>query len=139
MGPRCTEDCGTVFLSAESRITELTVSTAFLYPDQAVRGRCLLTLREHCTELFHLTPAMRNALMEDVSRVAEALFRALHPVKINYELLGNLVPHIHWHVIPRFRDDGVYPKPIWTGQLPPRTLAVAERDDLIARIRRHLR
>jgi diadenosine tetraphosphate (Ap4A) HIT family hydrolase len=137
--PRCTEACGAVFLSAESQITELSVCTAFLYPDQAFRGRCLLTLREHYTELYHLTPAMRNALMEDVSRFAEALFRALHPIKINYDLLGNLVPHIHWHLIPRFREDGLYPKPIWAGQPPPRTLAVAERDDLIARIRQHLR
>ena len=139
MDPRCTEACGAVFLAAEFRIAELTVSTAFLYPDQAFRGRCLLTLREHHTELFHLTPAMRNALMQDVSRIAEALFQALHPIKMNYELLGNLVPHIHWHVIPRFREDGLYPQPIWAGQPPPRTLAVTERDALIARIRQSLR
>jgi len=137
--PRCTEACGAVILAAEFRIAELSVSTACLYPDQAFRGRCLLTLREHSTELFQLTPAVRTALMNDVSRIAEALFRALHPIKMNYDLLGNLVPHIHWHVIPRFREDGMYPKPIWAGQPPPITLAATERDALIARIRQYLR
>jgi len=58
---------------------------------------------------------------------------------MNYDLLGNLVPHIHWHVIPRFREDGMYPKPIWAGQPPPITLAATERDALIARIRQYLR
>ncbi|MEK7204458.1 MAG: HIT family protein [candidate division NC10 bacterium] len=137
--PRCTQACEAVFLAAELRIAELSVSTAFLYPDQAFRGRCLLTLREHYTELFQLTPAMRTALMEDVSRIAEALFRALNPIKMNYDLLGNLVPHIHWHVIPRFREDGMYPKPTWAGQPAPITLAATERDALIARIRQDLR
>jgi diadenosine tetraphosphate (Ap4A) HIT family hydrolase len=77
--------------------------------------------------------------MEDVSRIAEALFRALNPIKMNYDLLGNLVPHIHWHVIPRFREDGMYPKPTWAGQPAPITLAATERDALIARIRQYLR
>jgi diadenosine tetraphosphate (Ap4A) HIT family hydrolase len=137
--PRCTQACEAVFLAAELRIAELSVSTAFLYPDQAFRGRCLLTLREHYTELFQLTPAVRTALMEDVSRIAEALFRALNPIKMNYDLLGNLVPHIHWHIIPRFREDGMYPKPTWAGQPAPITLAATERDALIARIRQYLR
>lgn len=139
MDPRCAEACKDVFLSEEFRIADLTVSTAFLYRDQAFRGRCLVTLREHYTELFQLTPAMRTALMEDVTRIAEALFRALSPIKINYDLLGNLVPHIHWHLIPRFREDGSYPKPIWAAQQPPRTLTAAERDNLIAKIRHSLR
>jgi diadenosine tetraphosphate (Ap4A) HIT family hydrolase len=138
MDPRCSETCKDVFLGEEMRIAELAVSTAFLHPDQASRGRCLVTLREHYTELFQLTPAMRTALMDDVARVAEALFRALRPIKINYELLGNLVPHIHWHIVPRFRDDGSYPKPIWTAPQAPRTLAAAERDELIGSLRRFL-
>lgn len=138
MDPRCTQACADIFLPEDHRIAELSVSSAALSPDQAFRGRCLVTLREHSTELFQLTPAMRTAFLEDVTRIAEALFHALQPVKINYELLGNMVPHMHWHVIPRFRDDGVYPKPIWGGALPRRELPPAERNALIAVIRRHL-
>ncbi len=139
MDPRCTEACQAIFLPAEHRIAELSVATAALFPDQAFRGRCLVTLREHYTELFQLTPAMRTAFLDDVTRIAEAVFRALKPIKMNYELLGNLVPHMHWHLIPRFREDGVYPKPIWGSEHPRTTLLPAARDALIAAIRRHLR
>ncbi len=139
MDPRCTAACRTIFLPEDHVIAELAVSTVALFPDQGFRGRCLVTLREHSAELFHLTPAIRTAFIEDVTRTAEALFRALHPIKINYELLGNQVPHMHWHVIPRFAEDGVYPRPIW-GSEPPRTiLPPADRDVLIAAVRRHLR
>jgi diadenosine tetraphosphate (Ap4A) HIT family hydrolase len=139
MDPRCGEICKEVFLPEEYRIAELAVSTAGLFPDQSFRGRCLVTLREHHTELFQLTPAMRRAFLEDVSRVAEAISRALNPIKVNYELLGNMVPHMHWHIIPRFREDGVYPRPIWASELPRKILPPAERDALIAAIRRYLR
>lgn len=139
MDPRCRESCQEIFLPEEYRIARLAVSTAALFPDQSFRGRCLVTLREHHTELFQLTPAIRTAFLEDVSRVAEAIFRALGPIKINYELLGNVIPHMHWHIIPRFREDGVYPRAIWASQLPGKTLPPAERDALIAALRRCLR
>jgi diadenosine tetraphosphate (Ap4A) HIT family hydrolase len=139
MDPRCTEACKGIFLPEEHRIAELSVSTAALFPDQSFRGRCLVTLREHYTELFQLTPAMRIALLEDVTRIAEAVFRALNPIKMNYELLGNLVPHMHWHIIPRFREDGLYPKPIWVSELSRTIPSPDEQDTLIATIRRHLR
>jgi len=139
MDPRCHETCREIFPPGDYCIAELAVSTAALFPDQGFRGRCLVTLREHHTELFQLTPAMRTAFLEDVSRVAEAISSALHPIKINYELLGNLVPHMHWHIIPRFLEDGVYPRPIWASEVSRRILPPAERDALIAALRRYLR
>ncbi len=139
MDPRCSTSCREVFLPEDHRIAELSVSTAALFPDQSFRGRCLVTLREHYTELFQLTPAMRVAFTEDVTRIAAAVSRAFNPIKMNYALLGNLVPHMHWHVIPRYREDGVYPKPIWVNE-PSGTLpSPGERGDLIAAVRRHLR
>ena len=139
MDPRCSEVCKEVFLPEDLRIADLSVSTAALFPDQTFRGRCLVTLREHYTELFQLTPAVRIAFVEDVTRVADAMFRALSPAKINYELLGNMVPHMHWHVIPRYREDGVYPKPIWVSEPSGTLLSSVERGALIAAVRRHLR
>jgi diadenosine tetraphosphate (Ap4A) HIT family hydrolase len=138
MDPRCVEACAEIFLPEDHRIAELAVSTAALFPDQTFRGRCLVTLREHYTELFQLTPAMRTAFVEDVSRVAEALSRALKPIKLNYELLGNQVPHMHWHIIPRFREDGLYPKPIWVNEASRTILPPGERRALIATIQRSL-
>jgi diadenosine tetraphosphate (Ap4A) HIT family hydrolase len=139
MDPRCSEACRAVFLPEDHRIAELSVSTAALFPDQTFRGRCLVTLREHYTELFQLTPAMRTAFSEDVTRIAAAVSRAFSPIKINYALLGNLVPHMHWHVIPRYREDGLYPKPIWVSEPSGTLLSPGERGALIAAVRRHLR
>ena len=77
----------------------------FLHEDQFFPGYVLLVLRRHVTELYDLPAPERATLMEEVSRVAQALARVFRPVKMNYELLGNLVPHIHWHLVPRLATD----------------------------------
>jgi len=53
---------------------------------------------------------MRSRFLEEMALVAEAVFRAFDPRKLNYELLGNAVPHLHWHLVPRYADD---PNPRW--------------------------
>jgi diadenosine tetraphosphate (Ap4A) HIT family hydrolase len=90
------------------------------------------------TELYDLTAAERSALMEEVSRVAQALARVFRPVKMNYELLGNLVPHIHWHLVPRLATDPGLRGPIWTVEHPPAPLDPAAARDRIEAIRRAL-
>lgn len=139
MDQQCSDVCEQSVLPEEYRIAELAVSTAALFPDQSFHGRCLVTLWEHHAELFQLTPAMRTAFLEDVSRVAEAISQALNPIQINSELLGNPVPHMHWHIIPRFRENGVYPRPIWASELSRKIPLPADRDALIAVVRRPLR
>lgn len=95
------------------RIMEFRQSYLVLNRDQFFPGYCLLFTKQHVTELFHLEPVARQELMEEVSRTAAALFRLYRPEKINYELLGNMVPHIHWHLVPRFSHDPLWPRPIW--------------------------
>jgi len=52
-----------------------------------------------------------------ISAIVEQALRALiHPDKINLAALGNQVPHLHWHVIPRFADDAHFPDPIWVAR-----------------------
>ena len=89
-------------------------SFVILNRDQFFPGYVLLFTREHVTELFHLKPRMRGALMEEGSRVAQALQTVFQPDKINYELLGNMVAHMHWHLVPRFATDPLWPRPIWS-------------------------
>lgn len=98
----------------ELRITEFRQSYLVLNRDQFFPGYCLLFTRKHVTELFHLERDARQELMEEVSLVAAALSRLYKPEKINYELLGNMVPHIHWHLVPRFSHDPLWPRPIWS-------------------------
>jgi len=98
---------------ADLRIVELKHSLVVLNRDQFFPGYTLLFTRQHVTELFHLDCGERGELMEEVSQVAAALNDVFSPDKINYELLGNMVPHMHWHLVPRFRSDPLWPRPIW--------------------------
>jgi diadenosine tetraphosphate (Ap4A) HIT family hydrolase len=96
-------------------IADLDVSTAVVARNQAFRGYTILVYnRGHATELYELSKEERSAFMEDLARIARAIHDAYHPIKINYELLGNLEPHLHWHVIPRRREDPIDPRyPVW--------------------------
>lgn len=68
---------------------------------------------EHRTELTELAAPDRARCLDAVCRVEEALRRHLKPTKINLASLGNVTPHLHWHVIARFDWDSHYPRPIW--------------------------
>jgi diadenosine tetraphosphate (Ap4A) HIT family hydrolase len=70
--------------------------------------------------------------------VAEALARVFRPVKMNYELLGNQVPHIHWHLVPRLAADPEPHAPIWRVEHAPAPLGAAAARDRIDAIRRAL-
>jgi diadenosine tetraphosphate (Ap4A) HIT family hydrolase len=98
---------------SDLRIAELPHSYVILNRDQYFPGYTLLFTKDHATELFHLDRGLRAGLMEEVSAVAQALYSAYAPAKINYELLGNMVPHIHWHIVPRFSSEPLWPRPIW--------------------------
>jgi diadenosine tetraphosphate (Ap4A) HIT family hydrolase len=76
-------------------------------------GFCRVIWNEHVREMSDLLAGERALLMAAVFRVEAALRQALHPAKINLASLGNMTPHLHWHVIPRYRDDATFPKPIW--------------------------
>lgn len=67
----------------------------------------------HVAEFSALPAAERGAVMEAVVVVEQALLRELSPIKVNLASLGNVVPHLHWHVIARFADDAQFPAPIW--------------------------
>ena len=92
-------------------------------------------LKRHAVELYELTQAERAAHIEDVNQVARALARVYEPVKMNYELLGNQVPHIHWHLVPRLAGDPEPRWPVWRVSHEPKTLPAAEVVRRIGQIR----
>lgn len=69
--------------------------------------------QEHIAEMTQLPPLARNALMEAVWRVELAQRQILQPDKVNLAQFGNMVPHLHWHVIPRWAGDSHFPDAIW--------------------------
>jgi len=77
-------------------------------------GFCRVIWRSHIGEMSDLAGPDRRHLMALVFATESALRRLYAPEKINLASLGNLVPHLHWHVIPRFRDDPNFPAPIWS-------------------------
>jgi diadenosine tetraphosphate (Ap4A) HIT family hydrolase len=84
-------------------------------------GYCRVIWTAHVAEMTDLAPAERSHLMRVVFAVEAELRQLLRPVKINLASLGNMTPHLHWHVIPRSRDDAHFPNPIWGARLrrPP--------------------
>jgi diadenosine tetraphosphate (Ap4A) HIT family hydrolase len=76
-------------------------------------GYCRVIWQRHVAEMSDLDPGERSHLMRVVFEVEAGLRDWLRPHKVNLASLGNLVPHLHWHVIPRFRDDPHFPNPIW--------------------------
>lgn len=87
-------------------------SFAVLGPWQYYTGYCILVSRRHATELSQLG-AERAAFLDEMSALARAIEEAFRPCKLNYELLGNLVPHLHWHLFPRSADDPDRLRPVW--------------------------
>ena len=67
----------------------------------------------HVAEFSELNAADRAHCMEAVAAVEHALIQALRPTKVNLAAFGNMVPHLHWHVIARFEGDSHFPQPIW--------------------------
>lgn len=79
-------------------------------------GFCRVILNTHVMEMSDLEDAARGRLMAVVWATEAALRELLRPHKINLASLGNVVPHLHWHVIPRFADDAHFPDPVWAAQ-----------------------
>ena len=98
-------------------------------------GFCRVILQRHAMEMTDLSPAEQRRLMEKVFSVEALVRKTLHPDKINLASLGNLVPHVHWHIIPRFATDAHFPAPIWT---VPHRAAVAVDPAHVAELHRQI-
>ena len=76
-------------------------------------GFCRVILKAHIKEMTDLSPDARSHLMQVVFAVEQAIRQEMSPDKVNLASLGNAVPHLHWHVIPRFIKDKHFPSAIW--------------------------
>src|ERR1051325_5883307 len=88
-------------------------------------GFCRVIWGAHVKEMTDLSETERAHLMDVVFAVESVLREQLQPDKINLASLGNVVPHLHWHVIPRYVDDPHFPQPIWTS--PQRAIEESNR------------
>jgi diadenosine tetraphosphate (Ap4A) HIT family hydrolase len=86
-------------------VDELEVSSVMTADDGPMRGYCWVPLRRHAVELHDLEPDEAAAYMRDLMRVSRAVQAVTGAVKINCEIHGNTVPHLHTHIFPRYRGD----------------------------------
>jgi diadenosine tetraphosphate (Ap4A) HIT family hydrolase len=121
--PFCRKLLSVKELPPEDVVWQFPHSVALLGPWQFYRGYCILVARNHATELSGLDDAGRRAYLDEMCLLAGAIEECFRPHKLNYELLGNQVPHLHWHLFPRSADDPEALKPVWLA------LDRAERDD----------
>ncbi len=84
-----------------------------LVDEPAYPGYCRVILNRHAREMTDLAPPQIARLMSAVFAVEDAQRAVLAPLKINLASFGNMTPHVHWHVIPRWADDAHFPQPIW--------------------------
>src|SRR6516162_2690674 len=110
-------------LPDEEIVWQFAHSVALLGTWQYYHGYCLLIARQHAAELHQLPDDVRRAYLEEMCLLAQAVAECFQPRKLNYELLGNQVPHLHWHLFPRRPDDPEVQKPVWLA------LDRAERDE----------
>jgi diadenosine tetraphosphate (Ap4A) HIT family hydrolase len=92
---------------ADSKLSVIIVDDAG-YP-----GFCRVIWRDHVREMSDLSREDRLLLNDAVHEVELAVREVMKPTKVNVASLGNVVPHLHWHVIPRYTDDAHFPAPVW--------------------------
>ena len=105
----CTTDGGEIlYRDAELRIVAVDGADG-----EAYRGFCRVIWNAHVKEMTDLAVEERSTFMNAVFKLEAVLRAELNPEKMNMASLGNMTPHLHWHVIPRFLGDATFPKPIW--------------------------
>lgn len=115
----CNQSGGTlVWQDADCRVV--------LVDDADYPGFCRVIWQHHVREMTDLSSGERAHLMEIVFGVEASVRLVMQPHKINLASLGNMTPHVHWHIIPRYASDKHFPQPIWgaaqragAGQVPP--------------------
>lgn len=114
--PLCQQDGGALlWRGSHLRVIEV--------DDPDYPGFTRVVWNAHIAEMTSLSTHGRELLMRAVWAVEQAQRDVLHPDKVNLAALGNMVPHLHWHVIPRWRDDRHFPDAIWAA---PRVAPGAE-------------
>ena len=92
-------------------VKEMETGYVVLGDHQYCEGYTLFLAKEHMTELHQLSHPVRLQFLQEFAVVSEAIYKAFKPKKLNYELLGNSHPHLHWHIFPRKEHPA---SPIWS-------------------------
>lgn len=106
-------------------IADLCVSKVFLFREQSYRGRCLVAYNGHVNDLNELSDEQRNAFMADVVQVTRAMQKVFNPEKINYGAYADKLSHLHFHLVPKYKDGPDYGG---TFQMNPQKVYLSEQE-----------
>lgn len=116
-------------------IAELDASFLLAGEDAPMRGYCFLLLKRHAVELYELAEGEANAFMRDMRRASKAVHEVTGAVKLNYEIHGNTVPHLHLHLFPRYIGDVFENQPINPRSVKAPVYAPGEFAEFVERLR----
>lgn len=119
-------------------VAPLQVSMLYLFKEQTYRGRCVVAYRAHINELFELPDAELTLFMQDVARAARAMQSAFNPSKINYGAYSDKLPHLHFHLVPKYKDGPSWGAPFTMMPEPKQLLSATDYAALIAQIKAKL-
>ncbi len=123
--------CGTCQFELWVPVRDLRVSHVGLYDDARFPGRCLLALNDHHEDVTELEAGVLQEMMLDLRDLTRAVKRVTGAPRINVAVLGNAVPHVHWHAVPRLPDREMLPsRSPWDDPRPRTGLAPAEMQRL---------
>lgn len=87
------------------KICELETSKLYLFKEQSHPGRVIVAHKSHVGDITELSDTDRNNYFADINKVANALHQAFHPDKINFGAYGDTGHHLHFHLVPKYKDE----------------------------------
>ncbi len=119
------------------KICELETSKVYLFKEQSHKGRVIVAHKRHIGDITELSAEERNAYFADIAKVSLALQKAFHPDKINYGAYGDTGHHLHFHLVPKYKEEYE-----WGGVFAmnpgEKTLTEEEYQSLIEKIKEYL-
>ena len=119
-------------------VAPLEVSTLYLFKEQTYHGRCIVAYNGHVNELYELPEAELARFMQDVARAAGAMKAAFNPAKINYGAYSDKLPHLHFHLVPKYVDGPAWGTTFTMMPDPKKLLSELAYAELIAGLRQAL-
>jgi diadenosine tetraphosphate (Ap4A) HIT family hydrolase len=120
------------------KVAELETCNLLLTKDQKYRGRCILALKDHKTEVFQLGAEELQAWARDLAKASGAINAAFKPDKINYAGFGDTYPHLHIHLVPKYKDGPEWGAPFILGLSNDKLATEKELAERAELIKKHL-
>ena len=116
------------------KICDLQVSQLILFKEQSHPGRVIVAYKDHISELVDISAEERALFMEDIAKAAKAIHKVFHPDKVNYGAYGDGGCHLHFHLVPKYKDNFEWATPF--AMNPKKTyLSDAEYEAMIEKIK----